>query len=59
MHDITLHDAFVAEGRAGTAPRQAATIEAGALWLPRNLAEKIHRAWPMPNGLSKIGQTQP
>ena len=34
MHDITLHDAFVAEGCAGTAPRQAATIEAGALWLP-------------------------
>jgi len=34
MHDITLHDAFVAEGCAGTAPRQAATIEAGPLWLP-------------------------
>jgi hypothetical protein len=31
MRDITLHDAFVAEGCAGTAPRQAATIEAGAL----------------------------
>jgi hypothetical protein len=104
MHDITLHDAFVAEGCAGTAPRQAATIEAGAPWLPTynavtteagryvqgggcttvgvagliqsggfgsfsmtnlrmntapNLAEKIHRAWPMPNGLSKIDQTQP
>jgi FAD/FMN-containing dehydrogenase len=34
MHDITLHDAFVAEGCAGAAPRRAATIEAGARWLP-------------------------
>ena len=33
MHEITLHDSFVAEGCAGTAPRQAVTIEAGALWL--------------------------
>jgi hypothetical protein len=32
--DITLHDAFVAEGCVDTAPRQAATIEAGALRLP-------------------------
>ena len=34
MHDITLHDSFVADGCVDTAPRQAATIEAGALWLP-------------------------
>jgi FAD/FMN-containing dehydrogenase len=34
MRNITLHDAFVAEGCVGTAHRQAATIEAGALWLP-------------------------
>ena len=33
MHEITLHDSFVAEGCAGTAPRPAVTIEAGALWL--------------------------
>jgi FAD/FMN-containing dehydrogenase len=33
MHEITLHDRFVAEGCAGTAPRPAVTIEAGALWL--------------------------
>jgi FAD/FMN-containing dehydrogenase len=34
MRDIALHDAFVAEGCVDMAPRQAATIEAGALWLP-------------------------
>ena len=34
MHEITLHDAFVPEGCADTAPRHAATIEAGARWLP-------------------------
>jgi len=33
MHEITLHDSFVAEGCADTAPRPAVTIEAGALWL--------------------------
>ena len=34
MHQVTLHDAFVADGCAGTAPRPAVTIEAGARWLP-------------------------
>jgi len=34
MNQITLHDSFVAEGCAGTLPRQAVTIEAGARWLP-------------------------
>src|ERR1700739_3266914 len=34
MDEITLHDAFVAEGCQGTAPRHAVTIEAGARWLP-------------------------
>jgi FAD binding domain/Berberine and berberine like len=34
MHEITLHDSFVPEGCAGTAPRRAVTIEAGARWLP-------------------------
>ena len=34
MDQITLHDAFVAEGCADTEPRQAVTIEAGARWLP-------------------------
>jgi FAD/FMN-containing dehydrogenase len=34
MHEITLHDAFVPEGCLDTAPRPAATIEAGARWLP-------------------------
>jgi FAD/FMN-containing dehydrogenase len=33
MHEITLHDSFVAEGCEGTIPRQAVTIEAGARWL--------------------------
>jgi FAD/FMN-containing dehydrogenase len=33
IHEITLHDSFVAEGCAGMAPRPAVTIEAGALWL--------------------------
>src|SRR6201998_1149516 len=34
MDEITLHDAFVAEGCQGTAPRHAVTIEAGARCLP-------------------------
>jgi FAD binding domain/Berberine and berberine like len=34
MHDVTLHDSFVAEGCGGTTPGRAVTIEAGALWLP-------------------------
>jgi FAD/FMN-containing dehydrogenase len=34
MNQVTLHDSFVAEGCAGTLPRQAVTIEAGAGWLP-------------------------
>jgi hypothetical protein len=34
MHKITLHDSFVPEGCAGTEPRHAVTIEAGARWLP-------------------------
>ena len=33
MHAITLHDAFVPRGCAGTAPRPAVTVEAGARWL--------------------------
>ncbi|MET0210770.1 MAG: FAD-dependent oxidoreductase [Burkholderiaceae bacterium] len=32
MRAIALHDAFVAEGCAGTAPQPAVTVEAGALW---------------------------
>lgn len=33
MHAITLHDAFVGQGCAGTqAPQPAVTIEAGAMW---------------------------
>jgi FAD binding domain/Berberine and berberine like len=34
MQEIILHDAFVADGCAGTEPRPAVTIEAGARWLP-------------------------
>jgi FAD/FMN-containing dehydrogenase len=34
MHQVTLHNAFVADGCAGTTPRPAVTIEAGARWLP-------------------------
>ena len=34
MREITLHDRFVPEGCAGTPPRQAVTVEAGARWLP-------------------------
>jgi hypothetical protein len=34
MQEVTLHDAFVADGCTGTAPRPAVTIEAGARWLP-------------------------
>ncbi len=34
MHAITLHDAFVPDGCAGTPPRPAVTVEAGARWLP-------------------------
>ena len=33
MNDITLHDAFVGEGCAGSAePQPAVTVEAGAIW---------------------------
>ena len=33
MNDVTLHDAFVAQGCAGTAPQPAVTIGAGAMWI--------------------------
>jgi FAD/FMN-containing dehydrogenase len=34
MHDITLHDAFVAQGCAGTEPpKPAVTVGAGAIWM--------------------------
>ena len=33
MNDVTLHDAFVAQGCVGTAPQPAVTIGAGAMWI--------------------------
>jgi FAD binding domain/Berberine and berberine like len=34
MNDVVLHDEFVPQGCAGTAPQAAVTIGAGARWLP-------------------------
>jgi hypothetical protein len=34
MNDVVLHDDLVPQGCAGTAPRAAVTIDAGARWLP-------------------------
>ncbi len=34
MRDIAVHEDFVPEGCVATAPRPAATIEAGAMWMP-------------------------
>ena len=33
MNDITMHDAFVPQGCAGTAPQPAVTLGAGTIWL--------------------------
>ena len=33
MNDVTLHDAFVAQGCIGTPPQPAVTIGAGAMWI--------------------------
>jgi FAD/FMN-containing dehydrogenase len=42
MNQVTLHDAFVAQGCAGTSPQPAVTVQAGAMWIDAYDAVTTH-----------------
>ena len=42
MNAVTLHDAFVAQGCAGTAPQPAVSVQAGAMWIDAYDAVTTH-----------------